>query len=159
MITKFTHQEIEKVIEIVKNREIGFIKILKQNGDYYIEYRKCQKNNSSKVLDLLIILEDFKKEMNNNSLSNFYLYYNIDTDNIIHNTNTISKPSDGVDIIEPYDVAYDNKVEVLDSLKLIKKKIQESNLDKIVLVEGKKRMNTTYDKVLDKLISDIKTNL
>lgn len=156
MITKFTFPDLDKVIDSVKNREIDFVKIIKRSGDYYIEYSKGKNNNSTKILDLLVILEDFKDSMERRNLSNFYLYYNKETDEIIHNVNKICNDEE-----EPmeYDSEYDANVEILNSLNLAKKRIAESTLDKITLSEGKKRFNTTYEKVIDKLISDIKTNL
>lgn len=159
MITKFTFPDLDKVIDSVKNREIDFVKIIKRSGDYYIEYSKGKNNNSTKILDLLVILEDFKESMKRSSLSDFYLYYNKETDEIIHNVNEICDDNSNSETSKMYDTDYDAKVEILNNLNLAKKRIAESTLDKITLSEGKKRFNTTYEKVIDKLISDIKTNL
>lgn len=149
MIIKATESSIDSILEIIKNRKISSIKISKQDDKYYLEYEECFNNGSSKIIELLSIVEEFKEDLLNDTLSNFYLYYNVVIDQIIVNLNKTKFKEVEVDPI----------VNILEDLSLIKANIKRTALDKITLTNGKKRLTTTYSKVVDDMVKSIREEL
>lgn len=155
MINKITEQSLNDIINLVKERKIKSIKITKQESSYYVEYEECEEpNESEQMVELLMHLEEFSNGLNTNTINSFYLYYNVVIDIIIININKTNEEAIIQDVKE-----IDPIVSVLNNLIKINKTLDKTNLEKITLTEGKKKFNTTYSKIINKLIEEIKNIL
>ena len=149
MIFKFNYVDFDKVKKEVSERRIKYLKILKNKEDYYVEYKTCSENNSEKLIDLLSIINEFEYSMKNNTLTNFYLFYDVEVDYIINNISTLVEYED-----KP--IMIDANVEVYNDLLLLKNKIKKSTLSKTTLAKGKKKYTATFEEIIDNLIEEAK---
>lgn len=140
MIIEVTNDTISSIIDLIRDRKINFITIKKHNDKYYCEYREGN-NNSDKMIDLVYELEYFKDNILNKSLSNFYLYYNVEVDKIISNYQVNIKENDIISAI--------NKV------KNLKNDIDSIKDEKITIQVNKKKITISYDRLINTLLSNL----
>lgn len=142
MINEITANNINNIIDLVRDRKIIFITIKKQHDKYYVEYKKGE-NNSDKMIDLVYELEYFKEHILNNSLSNFYLYYNIEVDKIISNYQAISSKEDNI-------------ISAINKVKNLKADIENIKDETIVIqIDKRRKCQLTYDKLINTLLSNL----
>lgn len=146
MITEITINNIDEIINLIRDRKISFITIKKQGDKYYLEYR-LGENNSDKMIDLVYELEQFKENILSNSLNNFYLYYNVEVDKIISNYQTISSKENNI-------------ISAINKVKNLKNDIEDIKEEKIVIkVDKKRKFQLSYDKLINTLLSNLMDKL
>lgn len=145
MIFEINNTNIDSLIDLVRDRKISFITIKKQGDKYYTE-NKLGDNNSDKMIDLVYELEYFKENILNNSLSNFYLYYNVEVDKIISNYQAVKKE--------------DNIISAINKAKSLKDNISNIKDENIIIqVDKRRKFTITYDKLINTLISNLTDKL
>lgn len=146
MLTKIDNDIIDKVIAITSERCIDFINIQKIEDIYYVEYQTGDKNESKKMVEVLAYLQKFKYATDTNTLSNFYLYYDIAKDELIANYSaTVDERSQNIiEIIQLLENSRFNIIKKIGSVKI---------------PSGKKNISLTGKNLVDALIGGLKESL
>lgn len=146
MLTRIDTKVIDKAIALASERCIDFINIQKIEDIYYMEYQTGAINNSKKMIDILSDLEKFKYAMNTNTLSNFYLYYDIGKDELVSNCSvTVNKRSQNIiEVIQLLEASKLNIIKRIGPVKVLSNK-------KTITLTGKNVINALIDSLQESL--------